>query len=393
MFFIFPYATDAPIYYWPFVTVGMIAVNVLAFFWSIAVPRETLELYMLAVGDGLHPLQWLTSNFLHAGWGHLVGNMLALWSFGIVVEGKLGPWKSLLLFLGSGVAHGAIVQVLTLSHEPGFCLGASAIVFAVMVMCLIWAPENSIHCLLFVFFMIIIRLVYFEVRIKIMVGIYIALEVLILVLRQGELSSEYLHVVGAAIGLVVGLVLLKTGQVDCENWDIFSVWAGRHTLSAEDRKKLDAQSPKAKREKAKDERKQKDRTLGEIQWAISQGNVLPAIMLCKQMRLDDPDWALPEPDLLRLTQTLLDKGMRDEALNAMQEYLAHYTDKASAVRLKITHLLIEMKQPVAALKTLDRVIPDELNERQREFYRKLESHLQKAAANRNDTYELAEDGY
>ena len=391
MFFIFPYATDAPIYYWPFVTVGMIVVNVLAFVLSVANP-EAARLYMLAVGDGLHPVQWLTSNFLHAGPSHLIGNMLALWSFGIVVEGKLGPWKSLIVYLGSGIAHGAIVQVLMLSHEPTFCLGASAIVYAVMVMCLIWAPENSINCLLVVFVFLFLRVIHFEVRIKIMVGIFLAMEVLILVLIGGELSSEYLHTVGAVVGLVVGLVLLKSGQVDCENWDIFSVMAGRHTMTSEEREKHDAESPKAKREKAKNEHKRKERTLGEIQWAISQGNVLPAIMLCKQMRLDFPDGVLPEPDLLRLIQALLDKNMRDEALNAMQDYLANYSDKASLVRLKITHLLIEIKQPVAALKTLDRVIPDELNTRQQEFYRKLRNHL-KITGRGHDTYELAEDGY
>ena len=387
----FPYSTDAPIYYWPYITVSMIVVNILAFVFTIP-DLEVARPLMLAVGDGLHPVQWLTHNFLHVGFMHLIGNMLFLWSFGIVVEGKLGPWKSLIVYLGSGIIHGASVQVIMLSHEPNVCLGASAIVFAMMMICLIWAPENSMNCLLVVFFMIFFRLFFFEVRIKIMVGIYIALEVLILVLRQGELSSEYLHVTGAVIGLVVGLVLLKSGQVDCENWDIFSVMAGRHTMTSEERAKLAAAKPKAKREKAKEEHKRKDRTLDEIRWAVSQGNVLPAIMLCKQMRLDFPDWVLPEQDLLNLVQALLDKGMRDESLNAMREYLAHYTAKASMVRLKITHLLIEMKQPAAALKTLDRIIPGELNERQQEFYRKLSNHLQKTA-NRNDTYELAEDGY
>ena len=383
---IFPYATDAPIYYWPFVTVGMIVVNVLLFVWSVSDP-ETARLYTLFVGDGLHPVQWLTTNFLHAGLMHLIGNMLFLWSFGIVVEGKLGPWKSALIYLGSGIVYGAIVQIITLWHEPTVCLGASAIIFAVMVMCLIWAPENSMNCVIFVFY----RPVLFEVRIKIIVGIYLALQILFLVMSGGELSSEYLHAVGAVIGLVVGLVLLKSGQVNCENWDIFSVWAGRHTMSAEERAKLDAASPKAKREKAKDANKRKDRTLSEIQWAISKGNVLPAIILCKQMRLDFPDWVLPEQDSLQLIQALLDKSMRDEAMNAMQEYLAHYSAKASAVRLKVAHLLIEMKQPVAALKTLDRVIPGELNERQQEFYRKLRKHLKNIGG--HETYELADDGY
>ena len=388
---IIPYSTDAPVYYWPFVTVGMIVVNVLVFAWSMTTmlaDPEAAQVYMLQVGEGLHPIQWLTSNFLHAGVLHLVGNMLFLWSFGIVVEGKLGPWKSLLVYLGSGIVYGAIVQVLTLWHEPTVCLGASAIVYALMVMCLIWVPENSMNCVIFVFY----RPFLFEMRIKFIVGIYLALQIFFLVLSGGELSSEYLHTVGAVVGLVIGLALLKSGQVNCENWDIFSVWAGRHSMSAEERAKLDAESPKAKREKAKGDSKRKDRTLGEIQWAVSQGNVLPAIMLCKQMRLDYPGWKLPEPDLLRLIQALLDKGMRDEAMNAMQEYLANYTDKASLVRLKITHLLVEMKQPVAALKTLDRIIPGELNVKQQEFYGKLRNHLSNVAGGQ-DTYELAEDGY
>lgn len=384
---IFPYSTDAPIYYWPFVTVAMIVVNCVVFGLEIGNP-EIVETYSLAVGDGLHPVQWLTNNFLHGGFMHLLGNMLFLWSFGLVVEGKLGPWKSLIVFLGCGIVYGAVVQTLTLGMEPTRCLGASSIVFAVMVMCLLWAPENSMSCILLIFF----RPFFFEVRIKIMVGIYLALQVLFLVLSGGALSSEYLHVVGAVIGLGVGLALLKTGQVDCENWDIFSVMAGRHTMSSQERAKLDAEKPKAKRERAKNELKNKERTLDEIRWAVGQGNLLPAIMLCKQMRVDFPGWLLPEPDLLRMIQALLDKGMRDEALNAMREYLANYSDRASAVRLKITQILIETKQPVAAVKTLKRVKPGELNERQQEFYRRLCDHLRNTRTD-NDAYELAEDGY
>jgi hypothetical protein len=248
------------------------------------------------------------------------------------------------------------------------------------------------ECLLMVFVMFFLRVIYFEVRIKIMVGLFLAWQVVILFLRGGELSSEYLHTVGAVVGLGVGLGLFFSGQVNCENWDIFSVWAGRHTMSAEDRVKLDAESPKAKREKAKRDAKEKDRTLEEIRWAIGQGNVVPAIMLCKRMRLDDPDWVLPEPEMLQLIQALLDKGMRDEAFNVMQEYLTHYSAKASVVRLKITQLLIESKQPAAAVKTLDRIIPGELNSRQQEFYRKLCEHLKNARTD-NGTYELAENGY
>ncbi len=53
-----------------------------------------------------------THNFLHYGLGHLAGNMLFLWAFGIVVEGKLGPIKYLLTYLAIGTLHGACLQLL-----------------------------------------------------------------------------------------------------------------------------------------------------------------------------------------------------------------------------------------------------------------------------------------
>ena len=36
------------------------------------------------------------------------------------------------------------------------------------------------------------------------------------------------HLIGAAIGFVVGTVLLKQRWVDCENWDLFAVINGTY---------------------------------------------------------------------------------------------------------------------------------------------------------------------
>ena len=138
---VIPTGTDAPIYYWPYATVGLIVLNVAL---MIAVPpaagvvrldendeviedAETVsnfERYSLALGDGrLHPVQWVTHNFLHFGYLHLAGNMLFLWAFGIVVEGKLGPWKYLLAYLAIGTLHGALVQTLVPNLGTGRARG------------------------------------------------------------------------------------------------------------------------------------------------------------------------------------------------------------------------------------------------------------------------------
>ena len=52
---IIPWGTDAPIYHLPIATVGLIVVNTVAFFASVN--AQDPEPYMLAFGDGLHPLQ------------------------------------------------------------------------------------------------------------------------------------------------------------------------------------------------------------------------------------------------------------------------------------------------------------------------------------------------
>ena len=73
--------------------------------WELGAAPEELERFMLVWGDGIHPVQWVTSMFLHGGVLHLAGNMVFLWVFGLVVEGKLGTAKFVPLYLGIGVAQ------------------------------------------------------------------------------------------------------------------------------------------------------------------------------------------------------------------------------------------------------------------------------------------------
>src|SRR5262249_49504928 len=111
---VIPMGTDAPIYHWPRATVALIVLNIAAFLAGpppsyappppdenpdemVEVVVTNFDRYALALGNGLHPVQWVTHNFLHYGIMHLAGNMLFLWAFGIVAEGKLGILKYLVL--------------------------------------------------------------------------------------------------------------------------------------------------------------------------------------------------------------------------------------------------------------------------------------------------------
>jgi membrane associated rhomboid family serine protease len=110
-----PIGTDAPVYHFPWMTIVLIVGNVFSFVLTGSGSRP--EGWLLQFGNGLHPVEWLAWNFLHFGFMHLLGNMFFLWAFGLVVEGKLGWWKYLLVYLGVGIVGGFVVQSIMLGTD------------------------------------------------------------------------------------------------------------------------------------------------------------------------------------------------------------------------------------------------------------------------------------
>jgi membrane associated rhomboid family serine protease len=105
----------------PFVTWGLIAINVLVFLHELALPPPAralfLRIYALVPADYAgsggflaHPLDYypfLTNAFLHGGWLHLIFNMWTLWLFAPAVEDRLGAWRFLSFYLGAAIAASA----------------------------------------------------------------------------------------------------------------------------------------------------------------------------------------------------------------------------------------------------------------------------------------------
>ncbi len=232
---IIPFSTDAPIYHFPKATLGVIASNVVVHVaWSLASP-DAAEPYAMKLGAGLHPLQWLTHNFLHADFVHLGFNMIFLWAYGIIVEGKIGWLPFLLSYLSIGTIHGAAIQLAYLHTEtPAYVLGASGIIFGLMAISMIWAPVNDLSC--FYLFFVGLRAIsnVVEVPIYVFALLQLSLEglsVLLMYMMHGDpMSSGLLHISGAFWGLIVGILLLKAGWVDCEGWDVFSLREKRRAL-------------------------------------------------------------------------------------------------------------------------------------------------------------------
>ncbi len=385
---IIPYSTDAPIYHWPSATLGMVAANVVIYVVSMSVPPELVEPWLMKLGDGLHPLQWLTHNFLHADILHLLFNMVFLWTYGIIVEGKIGWFWFLAAYLGIGLAHGAAIQTAYASvDEVSYVLGASGIIFGLMAICMIWAPVNDISC--FFLFMVGFRVIANTVEVPIyafalfqlgLEGVSLFIQTAI---RGDPMSSSLLHISGAFWGLLVGVAFVKTKRVDCEGWDVFSLVERRRQL------RKDWRSREARLDRSKENeklprslRQEEDRPglttekraailLAKIQRAIEVGDIAGAQAAYTKWS-DAHGKRPPRSEALELVKALHERQEWAASVPLMRALCRQYPQQADKVRLKLASILVKhCERPTEALGHLRQISPERLDGTLRAFREQL----------------------
>jgi membrane associated rhomboid family serine protease len=98
-------------------------------------------------------LQGVTGMFLHAGWLHLIGNMLFLWIFGDNVEDRLGHLPYLVFYFLAGIGAMALQTVFSLdSLTP--TVGASGAIAGVMGAYVVLYPKALIQVIVLPLFFI-----------------------------------------------------------------------------------------------------------------------------------------------------------------------------------------------------------------------------------------------
>jgi membrane associated rhomboid family serine protease len=77
---------------------------------------------------------WFTSFFVHAGWLHLIGNMIYLFLFGSLVEDMMGRGQLLIFYLLGGLAADLVHIAFTPGHfaSATMLVGASGAISACM---------------------------------------------------------------------------------------------------------------------------------------------------------------------------------------------------------------------------------------------------------------------
>ena len=150
----------------PVITITIILVNALAFWFELALPGAARQAFIREWGIVPADFEWpavVTSMFLHGGWLHFLGNMWYLWIFGDNVEDRMGHGRYLTFYLLCGAAAGlAQTAVNPDSYIP--TIGASGAIAGVMGAYFVLFPHSRVLTLLpiFIFIQIVeIRAIWF----------------------------------------------------------------------------------------------------------------------------------------------------------------------------------------------------------------------------------------
>ena len=213
----------------PVVTLGLILACFVVFAWELGlqatseaslnafvtewgvVPAELLEAWGAGQIVSQETATLVTSQFLHGGWLHLIGNMLYLWIFGNNIEDRLGRIVFLLFYLAGGVIA-ALAQVAVDPDSTVPLIGASGAIAATLGAYLVLFPGARITTLVFLgFFYQLIN-----VPAVVVLGFWFFLQLLdgigSLGMETGAGIAFFAHIGGFVAGAAVGWLLRVGGR-------------------------------------------------------------------------------------------------------------------------------------------------------------------------------------
>jgi membrane associated rhomboid family serine protease len=157
----------------------------------------------------------LTSMFMHAGWAHLIGNMLYLYIFGDNVEDIFGHAGYLVFYLFCGVAA-AFAHILSIIFAPTLSsligipsgsdltagvIGASGAISGVLGAYLVLYPKSKILTLVFYGLPIIV-----PIPAIIFLGIWFIMQWLLAYLDAAGGVAYWAHIGGFVVGIILALI-------------------------------------------------------------------------------------------------------------------------------------------------------------------------------------------
>jgi len=214
----------------PFVTYGLIAVNIIIFLFEASLgPRSfntLLDIFGLVPAriSTVHLLSFitpLTSVFLHGSWFHLISNMWTLFIFGDNVEDRMGPTRFLVFYLIAGVVSGLTHALVsntiygTLSPQSWIpTVGASGAIAGVLGAYFILYPRARVVTLIPIF----ILPWFVEIPAFIYLGLWLLSQVSSGLLSLGAYGAFggiawFAHIGGFLVGLLLVRIFARRPEV------------------------------------------------------------------------------------------------------------------------------------------------------------------------------------
>lgn len=149
---------------------------------------------------------FVTANFLHGGWMHLIFNMWFLWLAGTMMEDVWGPLVYTIFYLLAGMA-GLIAHATMYPHSILPLLGASGAIAGLIGAFLVRFPDARIHLV-----MIFIRIIRFAWPAYFVLPLWLLVQIF-----WGSLAhasggvAYYAHIGGFIFGAAIAIALRQIG--------------------------------------------------------------------------------------------------------------------------------------------------------------------------------------
>ena len=178
--------------------IAVVCVGIFVVSLCCGIQREVVDI------GGFIPAQWFrycgmnifSAMFIHASWGHLIGNMAFLLVFGDNVEDLLGRKKFILFILLAGVCS-QILHLLFTNSSQIPCVGASGFISGIIAFYTVVLPQVKLRCF--------VRLHPVDIPVWFWFVLWIGGQILSALFLANSNVAYFAHIGGALCGFFAGV--------------------------------------------------------------------------------------------------------------------------------------------------------------------------------------------
>jgi membrane associated rhomboid family serine protease len=369
-----PFSIDAPIHHRPYATVGLIVLVLAVHTYLFGMSEKQAASLILLHGQGLHPTAWLTSPIVDRWTVVLIPNLLCLWFFGLVIEGRLGWWRFLLLFAALAIGLAAIEQFAMLGTQPhpktgklSSSEGLTATVCALAFIASLWAPLGTIHGMW----------PRYQFRQELTFGTAEALDnywrevdvpipYFAIIFASLSLFAGFMFGVGmppasvqllaGGIGFIIALVFIRLRIVDSNPWGLVTVFTRPTQNRKAEKFSLDREIARAKRQTHRETTQTLAAQTERVTDLITQQNWADAADTLIAYEQAGEPLHLSQALLTQLAGGLVQQIDVERAIPVLGATLERYPQSDPRLRIKLAELLIQHHQrPTLAIRVLQKL--------------------------------------